>query len=241
MVITLHNVYHVPKLWYNLFSLMEALQNGWKPGNHGMHITITNKKRQIKFDRIFKCPTGHLNGIKIETNDERSLIANELKRIKLFMSDGHAKLMHTNEETVKLTGEKLNWHPIDPKQQHECIACAKGKSKKKMIPKITKAKASKTGERLFIDISSVNIESHGGSRFWALIVDDFSNYKWCIFMKHKSELKHKIIRIIKELNLRKQTVMKIRCDNAGENVKLKDACVDENFNIQFEFTAPNSP
>ena len=54
-------------------------------------------------------------------------------------------------------------------------------------------------------------------------------------------LTSKVLPIIKELNLRKQTVMKIRCDNAGENYKLKEACVDAKINIKFEFTAPNSP
>ena len=123
----------------------------------------------------------------------------------------------------------------------ECISCAKGKAKQKKLSKTTESNATKVGERLFIDISLVNIKSYGRSRYWAIVVDDYSNFKWCVFMKKKLMLGCKILPIIKELNLRKQTVMKIRCDNAGENYKLKEACVDAKFNIQFEFTAPNSP
>ena len=238
--ITLHNVYHVPKLWYNLFSLMEALRHGWKLGNKGMNITITSKRKHIEFDRIFKCPTGHLNGVKIQTETDTSLISKEIKKIKMFQVDAHNKLMHTNAETVKLTADKLNWKLVNS-DKYNCIPCAKGKAKQKKILKITESKGTRIGERLFIDISWVNVESYGGSRYWAIVVDDFSNFKWCVFMKRKSQLKNKIIPILKELNLRNQTVTKIRCDNAGENYKLKEACIDTKMNILFEFTAPNSP
>ena len=198
--VILHNVYHVPKLWYNLFSLMEALRHGWKLGNKGMFITITSQNKYIKFDRIFKCPTGHLNGVKIQTENEVSLVSKDMRRTKMFVNEAHNKLMHTNEETIKLTANRLNWELINANKT-ECMPCAKGKTKQKKISKITESKATKIGERLFIDISSVNIESYGGSRYWALIVDDFSNFKWCVFMKKKSMLKFKVLPIIKELNL----------------------------------------
>ena len=240
IAVTLHNVYHVPQLWYNLFSLMEALKHGWKLGNKGMYITITSQNKYIKFDRIFKCPTGHLNGVQIQTETEYSLISAEMKRKKMFLNDAHVKLMHVNDATLKHTTRRLNWDLLDI-DHVECISCAKGKAKQKRVSKSTESKATKIGERLFINISSVNIESYGGSKYWAIVVDDYSNFKWCVFMKKKSMLASKILPIIKELNLRKQTVMKIRCDNAGENYKLKEACVDAEFNIQFEFTAPNSP
>ena len=207
IAVTLHNVYHVPQLWYNLFSLMEALKHGWKLGNKGMHITITSRNKFIKFDRIFKCPTGHLNGIQIQTENEFSLISAETKRKKMFLNDAHVRLMHVNKATLQHTARRLNWDLIDSDHK-ECISCAIGKSKHKKISKFTETKATKTGKRLFIDISSVNIESYGGSKYWAIVVDDYSDFKWCVFMKKKSMLTSKVVPIIKELNLRKQTVMR---------------------------------
>ena len=169
---------------------------------------------------MFKCSTGHLNGIKIHASDDCSLLSKDLKRVKLFLNYGHAKLMHTNDEAVKLTAQRPNWELLQGDEKG-CADCAKGKLKQKKIAKTTKSKATKIGEQLFIDISSVNIESYGGSQYCAIIVDDYLNYKWCVFMTKKSELKFKILPIIKALNLRKQYVHKIRCDNAGENLKLK--------------------
>ena len=147
-----------------------------------MFITITSKNKHIKFDRIFKCPTGHLNGVKIQTENELTLVSRDMKRIKMFVNEAHNKLMHTNEETIKLTANRLNWDLINEKK-NECMPCAIGKSKQKKISKLTESKATKIGERIFVDICSVNIDSYGGSRYWALIVDDFSNFKWCVFMK----------------------------------------------------------
>ena len=90
-IVTLHDVYHVPKLWYNLFSLMKAIRHGWKLGNKGMYITITSHNKYIKFDQIFKCPTGHLNGVKIQTENEVSLVSKGMKRIKMIENEAHNK------------------------------------------------------------------------------------------------------------------------------------------------------
>ena len=119
----------------------------------------------------------------------------------MFLKDAHAKLMHVNEATLKQTALRLNWDLLDADHSDECISCAIGKAKQKKVSKTTESKETKVGERLFIDISSVNIESYGGSRYWAIVVDDYSNYEWCVFMKKKSMLTHKILPIIKELNL----------------------------------------
>jgi hypothetical protein len=45
------------------------------------------------------------------------------------------------------------------------------------------------GERVYLDISSIKGESHGGSCFWALVVDDHTDYCWSLFLKAKSDLK----------------------------------------------------
>ncbi len=65
------------------------------------------------------------------------------------MNDGHTKVMHTNEETVELAGERLNWHLLEPQQDDECVACAKGKPKQKKISKTINSKAIKISKRLY--------------------------------------------------------------------------------------------
>ena len=73
----------------------------------------------------------------------------------------------------------------------KCVKdCAIGKARQKNTNKIW-SQGSRTpgerlyidissikGERLYIDIRSIKGESFGDSRFWALIVDDFTDYFW---------------------------------------------------------------
>jgi hypothetical protein len=47
------------------------------------------------------------------------------------------------------------------------------------------------GERLYIVIISIKGEIFGGSKFWALIIDDSINHCWSYFLNKKSSLKEK--------------------------------------------------
>jgi hypothetical protein len=57
------------------------------------------------------------------------------------------------------------------------------------------------GERLYIDISSIKERSFGGAKFWALIVDDYSDYCWSFVMKNKSDLKTRIKTLLTDLKI----------------------------------------
>ena len=47
--------------------------------------------------------------------------------------------------------------------------------------------------------------------------------------------------MIRELRNKGKTVKYIRCDNTGENIKLKEECDRLNLGVEFEFTALNTP
>jgi hypothetical protein len=83
---------------------------------------------------------------------------------------------------------------------------------------------STPGERLYTDISSIKGESYGGSKFWALIVDDYSGYCWSYFLKQKSSLKTTLIGLFDQLKNLNKTVKLLRLDDAGENFALEKAC-----------------
>ena len=56
-------------------------------------------------------------------------------------------------------------------------SCIKGKQRQKNIPKQTKLKAEKAGERVYFDISSIQYKSLGGSKFWLLFIDEYMGFK----------------------------------------------------------------
>jgi hypothetical protein len=73
------------------------------------------------------------------------------------------------------------------------------------------------GERVYLDISSIRDESYGGTCFWVLLVDDYTDYCWSIFLKQKSDLKGEVMTLLTDLKIAGISVKSIRCDGSGGN------------------------
>ena len=100
--------------------------------------------------------------------------------------------------------------------------------RQKNVEKGPKEKSTKPGYRMYIDISLSKHISAGGSKF-------------SMFLKQKSEVKEGFIPFLKELrHTYGVRVEHIRCDNAGENRALEDACIEKDLGIIFEYTAGNA-
>jgi hypothetical protein len=95
------------------------------------------------------------------------------------------------------------------------------KARQKNINKDWKGGSITPGERLYVDISSIKGESYGGSKFWELVVNDYSSYCWSYFLKRKGDLKNKLIDLMDELKDLKKTVKFLRLDDAGETFALE--------------------
>jgi hypothetical protein len=57
------------------------------------------------------------------------------------------------------------------------------------------------GERLYVDISSIKERSFGGAKFWALIVDDYTDFCWSFVMNHKSDIKARVETLLTDLKI----------------------------------------
>jgi hypothetical protein len=60
-------------------------------------------------------------------------------------------------------------------------------------------------------------------------------------LKNKSDLKVKIKALLTDLNIANRNVRFIRCDNAGENMKMKNDPEIKSLGINFEFSCPRTP
>jgi hypothetical protein len=96
------------------------------------------------------------------------------------------------------------------------------------------------GEQVYLDISSIKDVSYGGSRFWVIIVDGYTNYCWSIFLKNKSKLKEKMFPLLTDLKIAGIDIKYIRCDNSGKNKVFYDTCCQKGYNIKFEFSGPRT-
>ena len=73
-------------------------------------------------------------------------------------------------------------------------------------------------------------------------MDDATGFVWSYFLKNKSQVKVKIVELIKDIQRRFGYVVKfLRCDNAGENLKTQEEYKRQGLGICFEFTSPNTP
>jgi hypothetical protein len=75
----------------------------------------------------------------------------------------------TNIHSLKLKGEfKV------------CEDCAVAKARQRNLNQDWKGRIQIPGESAYLDISSIKGQSYGGSCFWALIVDDHTDYCWSL-------------------------------------------------------------
>ena len=100
--------------------------------------------------------------------------------------------------------------------------------KQKLVQKVTSNKAISVGERLFMDTSGPFHPTIGGSKYWILVVDDYSRMGFCGFVKAKSDLAAWMVKLVSFIKSHGHSVKIIRCDNAGEN-KMAIAVIQEKY------------
>ena len=243
--VVLHGCKYVPKLGpFSLFSLTNSIEKGYDLGNEGRSITIRKGNFKLTFDRIIKTKSGYVCGIATKPRIEDDDVATPALRTEnpINVNHFHDLLGHFGEEktraVAKYYGVKLSG------KFKPCSDCAKAKAKQANVPKSVpdEKKSTIPGERFFLDISSIKTKSFGGAKFWLLLVDDATGFKFSYFLKKKSETAARVVALIKHLKTTLDYQVKfIRCDNAGENLKLEEASKKEGLGVVFEYTAPNTP
>ena len=125
----------------------------------------------------------------------------------------------------------------------DCTDFSLAKASKKKIKKISTNQETYPAERLCMDISHPLEKSLGGSKFWILVVCQFTKYKFVGFLKHKYETIDFMESLINKIHkMTKHIVKYIRCDNAGENTSLLgDEFEEKHPGIKMEVTSPWTP
>ena len=188
---------------------------------------------------------GMLTGIKIVPRISPSTDSKQVCPMVAGMSYDinhmHKLLGHVSESTMKKTASYYGWKVSGLFQP--CEDCNLAKPKGKPLEKESGPRSITPGGCFFIDISSIKNTSYGGKKFWLLVVDECTNMSWSFFMNAKSELVEVMLKFLKDIQGKhgSHTGRIIRCDNAGENFKLKEKCEEKGLKINFEFTAPGTP
>ena len=98
--------------------------------------------------------------------------------------DLHFSLGHTNDdnarETAKQRGIKVTG------VRGSCDGCGQSKTIRRAVPKETTLKAERPMKRVFVDLTGPYLTSAGGARYCILMVDDYTNVGWTLFLGDKS-------------------------------------------------------
>ena len=231
----------------NLFSITKALSGGAKLDNDDENIVVRKGDIKLVFGEKIHSGNGFLLGCKLEpisklgnTSMEKGYSMTENKEKKSLPAiTMHMKLGHASETKTRATAKKIG-QKLHGKMD-VCSSCAEGKAHQKKVAKASEG-SKKIGERVYIDLSTVKNNSYGNKHHWVLLVDEFSRFKWSIFLQKKSDLAEKVYDVFKEIENNKGLKFeKIRCDNAGENHKLQEMLKENNYGATFEYTAPGTP
>ena len=243
MEISLRDVLYVPDLWVNLLSLTKAIQHpNVSISSKGALITLNAGDNQIIFDKEIINGSGRLLGVdivpRITTEFAAITAPADLTKTYDYM---HSVLGHPGEVRVKATATRLGYKLKG--EVHTCENCAIGKSKQKNVPQVSPNKATCKGDRISLDITSVQTTSFGGAKFWLMVQDAFTGYLWSFFLKAKSDLPVTILTWIQKLSKTMGVKINyIRCDNSGENKKLQELLdADKEVSVNFEYVAPYTP
>ena len=124
-----------------------------------------------------------------------------------------------------------------------CEVCQLGKQARSPFPSESTWRAKEKLQLLHADLGGpMRTQSVGGSRYYLLIIDDFSRFSWIYFLKEKSEAAENFMRF--KIWVENQTECKIkaiRTDNGTEFVSKKFKEILSTAGIQHQLTVPYSP
>lgn len=205
----LNEVLYIPEFKINLFSVVKALDKGYKLYSNKNTTEIRDSTGRI-------CATAVRQGKFFKMNFKLKNVAH--CNIAESILDWHNKLVHMNFETVKRVLKENNVFFKD-NQNNFCKNCLVGKQHR--LPfKTSNSQTTKIGQLIHADLCGpFENESIGGANYFLLLKDDFSNYRVTYFIKNKSETRQKIELFIKFFeNQSGNKIKTLRTDNGLEFV-----------------------
>jgi hypothetical protein len=100
----------------------------------------------------------------------------------------HENFCHTTRDHLKSTLCYYNGKMLLPGDEVACGPCGVAKGRRVVLNHEFQPKATVVGERFFLDNSSVDKSSIGGSKCWALVVDDFSYHVRSFFTEEERSI-----------------------------------------------------
>ncbi|KAJ8566648.1 hypothetical protein ON010_g6474 [Phytophthora cinnamomi] len=222
----LQGVRYAPNGAVNLISQRLLEKTRWKPS----YFDTDNEQLRCKyFDKdgirlVFKKKNDGFYWMKASPVLQTSMmIARSIEtREDNIVMKWHLKLAHLNEEAMKKMvrdglADGMDGMTMDDfkKTPLKCMACEEAKAKRMAFKRQVGKRASECGARLMSDVCYVGIATPGRAKYFQLVQDEASRYKWVFLLNKKSEAAENVIVLVRQLE-KDYKVRLFSCDQGGE-------------------------
>ncbi|KAL0891790.1 hypothetical protein ABMA27_015057 [Loxostege sticticalis] len=230
---TIDNVLFVPELKTNLFSVNCVTDRGY------VMITNDNKCKFLKQNKV--CAVANRIGDMYFLDVRYKCEGANVAQVQSSLKEWHERLAHQNLQHVKAVLRNNNISVKD-NTEAKCESCLQGKISR--LPFHTsETKTTRPCELIHADTCGpMEVPSVGGSRYFVIMKDDYSNYRSVYFIKRKDEVKKCIENFInKAENTTNNKIHYFRSDNGLEYVNkgVQDLFADRG--IIHQTTVPYTP
>ena len=234
--IDLREVWYVPKISRNLFSVLAA-------HDRNMVSQFTSFKKRCEFsvnEQVVLCGYREEHGSlykaairAIKREEEVSVVQNR-SLLQLY----HQRWGHQDKNHVKRMLEKEMGFKIQ-NQEEVCEPCVYGKLTK--LPFGRRQTSSRAGELLSVDLCGPFPASFSGFKYLAVYKDDYSKFKFGFLLKNKSDFKDTLQAVISNASNLGHRIEAILSDNGTEFVNNEVKKILTRNGINQKLTAPYTP
>lgn len=244
----IQNVSYLLKGKFNLFSLSYMIENReWNlGGNKNQGIWITKGDQKINFDIKISTKQGAIYCMYFKHKNEVGVAATKTKmnivKIHGLLGHGHEA---SNRRTAKALEIDITRGTLPP-----CEACVAAKAEQKaIVANVDYVPAIISNEWIYTDIATLYRKLPDGNKkkisngVWSIKVDEKTGLKFLDFTETKDAMVEPTLEKFNKWKQAGMPVENVRLDNAGENKKMKarSESADWKMNINWEFTARNTP
>ena len=183
-ILCLGNVLFVPKLEANILSLSRLDEEGYQMIMGEGKLTIFNPNGFL-FAEVHRS-SGRLYLLKLSIVDQCLITTEDTPEDWLW----HSRFGHLSFHTLKEMSTKKSVEGFPPINMPNklCRNCVAGKHHRTSFPKKSTFQATESLELIHMDIcGTITPLSLGGSRYFVLIIDDFSRLTWVAMLQCKSD------------------------------------------------------
>ena len=182
--VTLEDVAVVPSLAFDLMSI-NCIQKRYD-------ILMNREGAWLLNSRVHfvKSPTGNYiaaTRVKYGSADPPAMVAAMMRpgpQRSMNCDDLDFSLGHTNDDNARETAKQRGIKVTGVRGY--CDGCGESKAIRRAVPKETTLKAERPLKRVFVDLAGPFLTSAGGARYCMLMVDDYTNVGWTLFLGNKS-------------------------------------------------------